>query len=592
MQDSTPAEPSPQEPDLTSAAALKALRISERRYRRLFETARDGVLLLNATTAQIEDANPFLTELLGYTHQELLGKKIWEVGAFADIVENQEKFSQLQTKGYVRYDDLPLRTKDGHKIAVEFVSNAYDCEGTTVIQCNIRDISARKRSEALIMELAFFDPLTHLPNRTLLLDRLKQAMIVATRTASCGAVLFLDLDRFKTLNDTLGHDVGDLLLQQVANRLTASVREGDTVARLGGDEFVVVLEALNRLPTDAATQAQEVGEKILSALNQPYRLGSINHTSTASMGATLFGTADNTIDELLKQADLAMYKSKETGRNSLQFFDPAMQTVVLERAALEEQMRLAVQHHQFALHYQAQVVGDGRVTGAEALVRWLHPQRGMMAPGDFIPMAEESGLILPLGKWVLQAACAQLALWAEQPALAHLTLAVNVSAHQFRRPDFVEQVLRTLDLSGANPQRLKLELTESLLVDDVPKVIEKMYTLKARGVCFSLDDFGTGYSSLAYLKRMPLDQLKIDRSFVNEILSDHHDASIARTIIALAQNLGLSVIAEGVEIEAQRDFLAAAGCHAYQGNYFSKPLPQQEFERYVCKRTDPITAPA
>ena len=327
------------EPDADSEAAIKALRVSERRYRRLFETARDGVLLLNAETAQIEDANPFLTELLGYSHQELLGKKIWDVGAFVDIVENQEKFSELQTLGYVRYDDLPLRTKAGHKIAVEFVSNSYDCEGVTVIQCNIRDISARKRADELIMELAFYDPLTHLPNRTLLRDRLKQAMTVGSRNASCGAVLFLDLDHFKTLNDTLGHDVGDLLLQHVAQRLTASVREGDTVARLGGDEFVVVLQGLHTNLAEAATQVDEVGEKILAALNQPYQLGNTEHTSTASIGASLFGGTVTSIDKLLKQADLAMYKSKEMGCNCLRFFDPAMQAAVRERAAREQAMQ-------------------------------------------------------------------------------------------------------------------------------------------------------------------------------------------------------------------------------------------------------------
>ncbi|MBC7620254.1 MAG: EAL domain-containing protein [Candidatus Saccharibacteria bacterium] len=564
-----------------SSAALKALRISEARYRRLFETARDGVLLLNATTAQIEDANPFLTELLGYSHQELLGKKIWEVGAFADVIENKDKFAELQTLGYVRYDDLPLRTKTGQKIAVEFVSNSYECEGVTVIQCNIRDISARKRAEEKIIELAFYDPLTRLPNRTLLMDRLKQAMSAGARNATCGALLFLDLDNFKTLNDTLGHDVGDMLLKQVAHRLIRSVREGDTVARLGGDEFVVVLASLHHNLQEAANQALEVGNTLLDTLAQPYQLGTVEHRSTASIGATLFNHKTVSMDELLKQADLAMYKAKDMGRTALQFFDPAMQTVVLERAALEKQLRTALQQGQLVLHYQPQVVGDGRVTGAEALVRWAHPEQGLMSPADFIPLAEQTGLILPLGQWVLEAACAQLAHWALEPRLAHLSLAVNVSTYQFKRADFVSLVLRTIQSSGANPQRLKLELTESLLVDNLPTVIEKMFTLKAKGVSFSLDDFGTGYSSLAYLKRMPLDQLKIDRSLVREVLGDQHDASIVKTIITLAQSLGLSVIAEGVEIDAQRDFLASAGCHAYQGYLFSKAVPLEEFEHYA-----------
>ncbi|OYU46061.1 MAG: diguanylate cyclase [Burkholderiales bacterium PBB4] len=578
MQYSDPDLPVTTSQENISAEALRALRISEARYRRLFETARDGVLLLNATTAQIEDANPFLTELLGYSHQELLGKKIWEVGAFADLVENQDKFAELQASGYVRYDDLPLHTKSGNKVAVEFVSNVYECEGVSVIQCNIRDIRARKRADEKIVELAFYDPLTHLPNRTLLMDRLKQAISVGDRNGTCGALLFLDLDNFKTLNDTLGHDVGDALLQQVGQRLLHNVRQGDTVARLGGDEFVVVLASLHHQVQEAANQALEVGNNLLDALDQPYRLGSVEHRNTASIGATLFSRNTASIDELLKQADLAMYKAKDMGRNALQFFDPAMQTVVLERASLEKQLRKALQQGQLTLYYQPQVVGDGRLTGAEALVRWLHPESGLMAPGEFIPLAEETGLILPLGQWVLMTACQQLAQWAMQPQMAHLTLAVNVSASQFKRADFVSLVHKALDSTGANPQRLKLELTESLLVDHVPAVIEKMFTLKAKGVSFSLDDFGTGYSSLAYLKRMPLDQLKIDRSFVSEVLSDQHDASIAKTIITLAQSLGLSVIAEGVEIEAQRDFLANAGCHAYQGYLFGKAVSLEEFE--------------
>lgn len=561
--------------------ALKALRLSELRYRRLFETARDGILLLNADTAQIEDVNPYLIEMLGYTHEEFMGKKLWEVGAFCDVLESQNKFSELQTMGYARYDDLPLRTKDGRKVSVEFVSNLYDCEGTTVIQCNIRDITARRQAEERINELAFYDSLTHLPNRTLLMERLKQAMVVGSRNATCGAVLFIDLDRFKTLNDTLGHDKGDLLLQQVARRLTTCVREGDTVARLGGDEFVVVLESLHTCAREAGTQTKSISEEILATLNQPYDLDGIEHQSSASVGATLFSGVGDSIEDLLKQADLAMYKSKETGGNGLQFFDPDMQTAMLLRVSMERELRNAIHNQQLVIHFQAQVVGNGRVTGSEVLVRWIHPERGLLFPAEFIPLAEETGLILPLGQWVLEATCVQLARWAESLETAHLTLAVNVSAHQFRRTDFVDTVLAVLEHTGANPFRLKLELTESLLVDNVAEVIEKMFILKARGVGLLLDDFGTGYSSLSYLKCMPLDQLKIDRSFVRDILSNHNDASIAKTIINLGQSLGLSVIAEGVEIEAQRDFLASCGCHAYQGYFFNKPMPIDAFEQYA-----------
>lgn len=445
------------------------------------------------------------------------------------------------------------------------------------------DITERKMAESKIDELAFFDPLTHLPNRTLLLDRLKQVMTSCNRNATFGAVLFIDLDHFKTLNDLQGHHKGDLLLLQVALRITASIREGDTVARFGGDEFVVVLGNLKGYAAEAATQTEVVGEKILEAIGQMYQLGSISYRCTASIGATLFYGRHTPIDDVLKQADLAMYKSKETGRNALRFFDPAMQTVVMERAAMESDLRQAILVGQFALYYQAQVDAEGRVTGSEALVRWLHPERGMVSPADFIPVAEATGLILGLGHWVLVAACLQLASWGIRQEMAHLSLAVNVSARQFCDPAFVNKVLAVLEDTGANPHRLKLELTESVLADNIEDIIEKMSALKAVGVGFSLDDFGTGYSSLSYLKRLPLDQLKIDQSFVRDVLLDPNDAVIAKTIVALALSLGFGVIAEGVETEAQRAFLAAFGCHACQGYLFSRPLPVEGFERIALR---------
>ena len=445
------------------------------------------------------------------------------------------------------------------------------------------DITKRKEAEERINELAFFDQLTGLPNRTLLLDRLKQTMAASSRSGSHGALLIIDLDNFKTLNDTRGHDVGDMLLKQVAQRLTACVREGDSVARLGGDEFVVVLAGLSVDEADAATGIETVTEKVLATLGQPYLLGDVPHHSTASIGVTLFKGDVATIDDLMKQADLAMYKSKAAGRNAVRFFDPALEVAVKEHAALETDLRRAIDEKQLLLHYQAQIVGENRLTGAEVLVRWQHPQRGMVSPAEFIPIAEETGLILPLGNWVLQTACMQLTAWATRPELADLTIAVNVSAHQFRLHDFVDQVLAVLDATGANPQRLKLELTESLLISNIEEVIEKMFALKAKGVGFSLDDFGTGYSSLSYLKRLPLDQLKIDYSFVRDVLSDPNDAAIAKTIIALAQSLGLGVIAEGVETATQRDFLASSGCHAYQGYFFSRPLALEMFEEFALR---------
>jgi diguanylate cyclase (GGDEF)-like protein/PAS domain S-box-containing protein len=532
--------------------------------------------------------NKAFTEITGYTAAEAVGQtpRLLRSGRHSADFYRTMWQTIRQTGGW--QGEIWDRRKDGTEYPKWLTISAVKDEHGAVTHYigSHYDITERKKAEDRINELAFFDQLTGLPNRILLLDRLRQTMTASSRSGNCAALLFIDLDNFKTLNDTLGHDMGDLLLKQVAERLSTCVRAGDTVARLGGDEFVVMLASLSKSERDAATQTEAVGEKIIATLNQPYQLKNAVCRSTPSIGVTLFSGQQTEIEVLLKQADLAMYKSKEAGRNALRFFDQDMEVVVARRAALESDLRAAVQGQQFLLHYQAQVEG-GRMTGAEVLVRWQHPQRGMVSPAEFIPLAEETGLILPLGHWVLETACRQLAVWASRPKMAHLGLSVNVSAHQFRQADFVDQVLAVLAKTGANPQRLKLELTESLLVHDVEQIIEKMFALKARGVGFSLDDFGTGYSSLSYLKRLPLDQLKIDQSFVRDVLSDPNDASIARTIIALAQSLGLGVIAEGVETAAQRDFLAKSGCHAYQGYFFSKPLPLDRFEAFVMPERVP-----
>lgn len=465
------------------------------------------------------------------------------------------------------------------------ISAVKDAENRTTHYIGAHyDITERKIAEERINVLAFYDQLTGLPNRVLLADRLQQSMAAAARNDNYGALLLIDMDNFKTLNDTQGHDMGDQLLKQVASRLQQCIREQDTASRQGGDEFMVLLSGLGDAEKTAASAAEAVAEKVLAALGQTYLIGHLLHHGTASIGVTLFKAHAATVDDVMKQADLAMYRAKAAGRGAVRFFDPAMEATVKLHAMLEADLRHAIEAGQLLLHYQPQVVGDGQLSGAEALVRWQHPQRGMVSPGDFIPLAEETNLILPLGRWVLATACHQLAAWARQPHLASLTIAVNVSAKQFRQRDFVEQVLEVVAQTGANPQRLKLELTESMLVNDIEQIIEKMHLLKARGIGFSLDDFGTGYSSLAYLKRLPLDQLKIDQSFVRDVLSDPNDAAIARTIVALAESLGLAVIAEGVETRAQRDFLASAGCHTYQGYFFSKPLPSSAFEQFAQAR--------
>ncbi|MEI8029486.1 MAG: EAL domain-containing protein [Comamonadaceae bacterium] len=557
--------------------AQAALRIAATAFE-----SQEGMIITDADEVILQ-VNKAFTHITGYALDEVVGKTpaMFSSGR-QDKLFYQAMWQTLERDRYWK-GEVWNRRKNGEFYPLWLAITAVlDEQGlVTHYVGTFSDISLHKQAQDRIQHLAFSDELTGLPNRRLLMDRLHQALAASARSRRPGAVLLIDLDDFKTLNDTLGHDKGDLLLQQVAQRLLACVRDGDTVARLGGDEFVVMIEGLAGNSDEAANQTEIVGEKILATLSQPYQLAGFENRSTPSIGVTLFNGQQSAIEELLKQADLAMYQSKAAGRNTLRFFDPAMQAAVTERAALEVELREAVSQQQFVLHYQSQVDGDGHPTGVEALVRWHHPERGMVSPAEFIPLAEDTGLILPLGNWVLETACAQLALWAARPEMARLTVAVNVSARQFRHKDFVAQVMAALERSGADPHRLKLELTESLLFDGVEETIEKMNLIRARGVRFSLDDFGTGYSSLAYLKRLPLFQLKIDQSFVSDILTDPNDAAISRTVIALAQSLGLEVIAEGVESEAQRDFLAGQGCRAYQGYLYGRPMPVDDFEKYV-----------
>ncbi|HTY02701.1 MAG TPA: EAL domain-containing protein, partial [Rhodocyclaceae bacterium] len=445
------------------------------------------------------------------------------------------------------------------------------------------DISQRKEAEEQIRNLAYFDSLTQLPNRRLLIDRLGQAVAAAARQHQHGALLFLDLDYFKLLNDTEGHESGDQLLVEMARRLRSCVRDGDTVARLGGDEFVVMLENLGASASDASLQADMVARKILDAARQPYSLKDREYHGTVSVGISMFNDNHHNVDELLKCADVAMYQAKSSGRNAVCFFDPVMQQSLVERATMESELRRVVAQGQLVLHYQPQLDDHGRVIGAEALLRWEHPLRGLVPPAEFIPLAEETGLIIPIGNWVLETACQQLKAWAGNDLTRGLMLAVNVSAKQFHQPDFVDNVRRTVERFGANPRRLKLELTETVIVDNIADTIEKMKELKAYGVGFSMDDFGTGYSSLSYLRRLPLDQLKIDRSFIHEVETNSGDAVIVKTIIAMAQALGLDVIAEGVEKEAQHLFLNRNECPAYQGFLFGQPVPISVFEQMLDK---------
>jgi diguanylate cyclase (GGDEF)-like protein/PAS domain S-box-containing protein len=558
----------------------ETLRESEALQGTLLANLLAGVIIVDPATRTIESANPAAAAMFGAPAQQIIGKR-----CHAFLCPAAESACPiLDLGGSVDNLEKQMLCADGSRRTVLKSVTRIQLRGQEkLLECFV-DINARKQAEDEIRQLAFYDPLTLLPNRRLLLDRLQQALAASSRHRNEGALLYIDLDNFKTLNDTRGHNVGDLLLKQVAKRLLGCVREGDTVARFGGDEFVVMLEDLGESPQEAAAQAKTVGTKILGFFERNFDLAGFDHHCTASIGITLFADRQETIDDLLKQADLSMYQSKAAGRNSLHFFNQQMQAAITERTALEADLSEALQKRQLMLYYQAQVSGERRLFGAEALLRWQHPRRGQVSPAEFIPLAEDTGLILPLGNWVLKTACTQLARWARQPAMAQLTVAVNVSVRQFHQPDFVEQVLSALEHSGANPQRLKLELTETVLASNIEDIIAKMTLLKARGVGFSLDDFGTGYSSLAYLKRLPLDQLKIDQSFVRDCLVDPNDAAIAGMVVALAGSLGLKVIAEGVENEAQRRVLAGQGCHDYQGYLFSRPLPHDEFEQ-LAKRS-------
>ena len=533
--------------------------------------------------------NSAFTDITGYSAEEAIGAKptLLQSGKH-DAAFYTAMYDAIHSSGGWS-GEIWNRNKNGTVFLEWLTITAVKTEDGKVTHyvSTLTDITQRKAAEEEIRHLAYYDVLTRLPNRRLLLDRLQQAMLTARRTHHQGALMFIDLDNFKLVNDTMGHDKGDLLLQQVAKRLVASVRERDTVARLGGDEFVVVLEDLSPLASEAAAQAEGVAEKVLASLSQPCLLEGIEVKNSCSIGIVLFTDANASADDLMKHADLAMYQAKEAGRNTLRFFDPEMHAAVVKRVALEKDLRNGLREGQLLLFYQAQVDGMNRVLGAEALVRWRHPEQGMVSPAEFIPLAEESGLILPLGQWVLNAACEQLVRWAQEPAHAALTLAVNVSGREMRQPDFVARVLATLERTGANPHRLKLELTESLLLDNQEDVITKMTALKAHGVGFSLDDFGTGYSSLAYLRRLPLSQLKIDSSFVRDVVNEPRATAIVRTIVTLADSLGLQVIAEGVETLAQRDCLARNGCHTFQGYLFSRPGPVEALDIYPTVPPEP-----
>jgi len=544
--------------------------------------AQEGLMITDANSVILR-VNQAFCDTTGYTAEEVVGltPRILKSGRHNESFYKAMWDSISQTGTW--QGEIWDRRKNG-EIYPEWLSisavKGADGNITHYVGSHI-DITERKAAEEKIQHLAFYDHLTDLPNRLLLLDRLKLALSSSSRSGHHGALLFVDLDNFKNLNDTLGHDIGDVLLRQVAHRLKTCMRESDTVVRLGGDEFVVILVDLDEQPVEAGSQAESICQKILATINKSYLLDKNTYRCTASIGVTLFRGNRQPVDELMKQADIAMYQAKKAGRNALCFFDRHMQENINTRVSLERELQNALELQQFRLYYQIQMDSAHRPLGAEALIRWQHPVRGLVTPAQFIPLAEETGLILSIGQWVMETACAQLKAWEQNELTRHLTLAVNVSAHEFRHAGFAAQVQAGIQRHGTNPELLILELTESLLQENIAETILTMNTLNSVGVQFSLDDFGTGYSSLQYLKQLPLDFLKIDRSFVSDIAVNSSDKEIMRAIIVMAQSLNLNVIAEGVETEEQKQLLMECGCFHHQGHLFGKPVPIEQFEELL-----------
>jgi len=563
---------------ITDITKLRAAELELRIAAIAFES-QDGIMITDVNNV-ILLVNQAFTTMTGYSAEEALGQN---PRMLCSGRQGKEFYAEMWTTLYntgAWEGEIWHRRKNGviypERLTITAVKDTAG--NTSHYVSTLTDITMSRAASDEIKHLAFYDPLTQLPNRRLLLDRLNQALATSARSRRRGALLFLDLDYFKTLNDTLGHDIGDLLLQQVAERLTACIREGDTVARFGGDEFVMLLEDLSEVSIEAAAQTEVIGNKVLSLLNQTFHLAAYEHHCTISIGATLFNGHDAETDELLKQADIAMYQAKESGRDALSFFDHHMQELINAHVRLEHELREAAQQQQFELYYQVQVDAAGQPLGAEALIRWQHPQRGILHPAQFMPLAEKSGLISAIDLWVLDAVCAQLQRWQSDAAMRNLTLSVNVNNKQFYKTDFAQQVQASVARFAIDPNLLKLELTESMLVEGIDEVAATLDTLAETGIRFSLDDFGTGYSSLQYLKLLPLYQLKVDQSFVHNIAIDSSDLAIVSTTVAMAQSLDLGVIALGVETEEQRILLLHKGCTHYQGYLFSKPLPIAAFE--------------
>ncbi len=557
------------------------LSTSEKRYRALFGLNFDALAIVQRDGGQVRDVSHAYCEMMGCTPEEALGRSTAELGIWTDPKDGKALLETLARDGICRNFQAQLKRKNGEEFRAAIAASEIEMNGQACIIVVVRDVSEIRRAEEQIANLANFDPLTGLPNRRMLVEQLRRPARSVRAARLNRGLLAVDIDGFKKFNDMLGFAAGDRLLQMIAHQLAQSLRKVDTVTRVSGDEFMVLVEEMSETLEAATVEAECVARKILSAVEQPLMMDGVERFVTCSIGASIFNRKMESPDAALQQAEIALYHAKGAGGNTLRFFAPNLEHDVKARASIETELRTAVKENQLELFYQPQME-DNQVIGAEALLRWNHPVRGLVGPMEFIEVAEESGLIVPIGKWVVSAAFEQVAAWAENDLMSKLHLAVNVSAVQMRRPEFVDDVIDFLYARGPDARRLRLEITESTLLENIEEVIQKMTSLKAHGLSFSLDDFGTGYSSLSYLKRLPLGQLKIDRTFTRDILVDEGSAAIAQAIISISHAMRLPVVAEGVETEAQRMRLEMMGCSAIQGYLVSKPLPLAEFERFVA----------
>ncbi|WP_276489113.1 sensor domain-containing protein [Ectopseudomonas mendocina] len=553
---------------------------SEEKFAKAFHSSPDAITITERDSARYIEVNEGFTRLTGYAPDEVLGRTAFEMDIWAFPEERQQLLEQLARHGQVLHLEMHGKHRNGEVRLVDVSVQPLELDGMPCLLLTARDISELKQAQAQVQHLAYHDALTNLPNRALLMDRLTQQISLLKRHDLRGALLFLDLDHFKHINDSLGHPVGDAVLRLVTARLEASVRLEDTVARLGGDEFVVLLSGLEGKRSEVTRQVRQVAEKLRQLLAEPMLLDGHRLQVTPSIGVALIPDHGNTPADLLKRADIALYRAKDSGRNAIQLFRTTMQEAASARLRLENDLRLALARGEFELHFQPQVdARDGKVVGAEALLRWQHPQLGPQSPAHFIQVLEESGLIVEVGGWVLAEACHFCSQLLTEGLIdgERFSLCVNISPRQFRQHDFVERVASSLRDSQLPNAMLKLEITEGIVIQNIDDTVGKMLRLKKHGISFAMDDFGTGYSSLTYLKRLPVDMLKIDQSFVRDATNDPNDAEIIRAIVAMAHSLGLALIAEGVEQQDQLKFLQAQGCHLYQGYLFSKPLPQTAF---------------